>query len=87
VPPVDLSSVTGGAPSEVDEARVLVVGRVGRPPLAVRVAGALRVQAVAREAVLPLPLVFSKYTPWFSSVVLGEESVFLVIDCEKLSFA
>ena len=74
-----------GATGAAGDARILVVTRQGREPLAALVSGAVTLRHIARADMLPLPPELRAHVAWLSHVVISEgQTPLLVVDTERL---
>ena len=88
---LELAVVAGGAADE-GAARILVVTRPGREPLAALVSGAVVLRQVPRAQLLKVPAPLAGHVRWVSHVVVsegaggagGEGRAMLVVDPDRL---
>lgn len=75
-----------GATSSEGAARILVVTRDGREPLAALVSGAVTLRHVPRAQLLAVPSPLRAHVPWVSHVVVTDgEPPLLVVDVGALA--
>ena len=82
---LELAALVGAAAGE-GAARILLVSRPGREPLAALVSGAVALRHVPRAQLLALPAPLAAHVRWVSHVVVSDgKPPLLVLDLDRLA--